>query len=270
MSHELAAMSPEYINEKARQAQLNLLRANLAQRTYHDYPSSANRLVAWLPELDQTADGRLEIPDGPWTINEHPNRSDVETSPSKLEQQQLTQAGFQLDASGRPLHPWLTPMIEDPTIGVVNGKGAYWQWGPNYTADAAIMHNGLIRLIKRQDTGLWALPGGFVDSGEEPLAAAIREAYEETGIVIPEHCRGVLAYQGPVVDLRVTANAWPETSLYAFRLSADEVETATNEAEVADAIWVPPLEALHREILFGSHRFLLQRAIGQLAIEAAY
>jgi 8-oxo-dGTP pyrophosphatase MutT (NUDIX family) len=38
--------------------------------------------------------------------------------------------------------------------------------------------------------GLWELPGGGLDFGETPLKAVIREASEETGILIdPEHLK---------------------------------------------------------------------------------
>ena len=33
-------------------------------------------------------------------------------------------------------------------------------------------------------TGCWTLPGGFVDYGEHPREAAVREALEELGVVI--------------------------------------------------------------------------------------
>ncbi|MFT3656245.1 RNA pyrophosphohydrolase [Bacillus sp. B01(2024)] len=38
-----------------------------------------------------------------------------------------------------------------------------------------------IMLVKRKDVPLWDLPGGGIAEGETPEAAAIREAFEETG-----------------------------------------------------------------------------------------
>ena len=42
--------------------------------------------------------------------------------------------------------------------------------------------NGQVLLQQRSDNGLWGIPGGGIDPGEEPAEAAIREVYEETGL----------------------------------------------------------------------------------------
>ena len=55
------------------------------------------------------------------------------------------------------------------------------------TVDAIITDNGKIVLIQRQNApfrGMWALPGGFVDENETVRHACIREAKEETGLIV--------------------------------------------------------------------------------------
>lgn len=54
---------------------------------------------------------------------------------------------------------------------------------PIMSADcAAFDSHSRILLIRRADNDLWALPGGLVDVGEGPAAAAAREALEEVGL----------------------------------------------------------------------------------------
>jgi ADP-ribose pyrophosphatase YjhB (NUDIX family) len=54
---------------------------------------------------------------------------------------------------------------------------------PAIGADAVVIRDGSILLIRRGDDRLWAMPGGGVDVGETLAEAAVRELREETGLV---------------------------------------------------------------------------------------
>ena len=72
----------------------------------------------------------------------------------------------------------------------------------------------LVRRTNEPYRGLWTLPAGFVDAGEDPARAAERECFEETGLTVhvmrvldvvagKEHERGadfVIAYQAEIVS----------------------------------------------------------------------
>lgn len=53
---------------------------------------------------------------------------------------------------------------------------------PYAGADAAVFRDDKILLIKREDNGLWAMPGGLVEVGETLAEAAVRECREESGV----------------------------------------------------------------------------------------
>ncbi len=60
---------------------------------------------------------------------------------------------------------------------------------PVYTVDVCITHKHDVLMFKRSETkkvfpGWLALPGGHIEEGETPLAAAIREVSEEVGIIL--------------------------------------------------------------------------------------
>ena len=52
------------------------------------------------------------------------------------------------------------------------------------TAGIITLKDGRIVLAKRIEKNLWTVPGGRVELGEEFDAAFVREAYEETGLVV--------------------------------------------------------------------------------------
>ena len=56
--------------------------------------------------------------------------------------------------------------------------------------------SGRVLLVKNRDTGKWVAPGGAIEPEERPADAAVREMWEETGLVVK--LAGILgAYGGP-------------------------------------------------------------------------
>lgn len=69
------------------------------------------------------------------------------------------------------------------------GKHLHGAAKPVFTVDVCIVHGGEFLMFKRSATkkifpGWLAFPGGHIDEGENPLAAAIREVREEVGIIL--------------------------------------------------------------------------------------
>lgn len=250
------------IDTNAVLSQIELLKSNLAVRTYPHYPAFEDRLVLE-QETVQEKDGQLVLPDGPWTVDNYPEHPSPEHAPNAVVRQALAAQGLRLDSIGRPLHPWLGHMALDSAIGIVTGKGAYYNWGPNYTGDPVVIQNEHVLLVLRKDTSLWSLPGGHLDPGEDGFMAASREATEESGVHIPPETVPVMTYQGPVVDLRVSANAWPETVSVLYHLpDAPELQKLTpQKSEVKKAEWIPLDTVRNEQVMFGSHRFLLDEAL---------
>ena len=60
--------------------------------------------------------------------------------------------------------------------------------------------DGRLLLVRNRDDGLWQTVGGGMDPGEQPADAAVREAYEETGLHI-EPTRVIGVYGGPQLCL---------------------------------------------------------------------
>ena len=83
------------------------------------------------------------------------------------------------------------------------GEAVHVYKNPFPTVDIIIeMGSDRVVLIERKNPPYgWALPGGFVDYGETLEDAAIREAYEETGLKI-KNLRQFRAYSDPNRDPR--------------------------------------------------------------------
>lgn len=71
------------------------------------------------------------------------------------------------------------------------------------TSIIPILPDGRIVLIQRRDNGLWSLPGGMVDWGEDIPTAVRRELGEETGLELVKIRRLVGVYSAPDRDPRI-------------------------------------------------------------------
>jgi ADP-ribose pyrophosphatase YjhB (NUDIX family) len=71
------------------------------------------------------------------------------------------------------------------------------------TSIIPILPDGRIVLIRRRDNGLWSLPGGMVDWGEDIPNTARRELMEETGLELLKINRLVGVYSAPDRDPRI-------------------------------------------------------------------
>lgn len=126
---------------------------------------------------------------------------------------------------------------------------------PALAADAAVRRGDSVLLIQRKFPpmqGSWALPGGFVDQGEDPIHAAVRELEEETGLKGTEPTL-LMVMGDPVRDPRKHI----VSIVYEITVTEDQTPCAGDDA--ADARFWPIETVLNGELsLAGDHLEILK------------
>jgi 8-oxo-dGTP pyrophosphatase MutT (NUDIX family) len=91
--------------------------------------------------------------------------------------------------------------------------------------------HGRALLVKHADTELWVAPGGAVEPGETPAEAAVREMWEETGLVV--ELAGIIgSYGGPefVVEYSNGDRTSYVTTVYEGRVVGGELKPIDDES----------------------------------------
>lgn len=159
--------------------------------------------------------------------------------------------------------------------GIKSGRGLLGKPGPNIAADPVIFRidaetNELqVLLIKRKDTGEWAIPGGMVDFGELATATLKRELEEETKVELTMD-DAIIVYQGYVDDPRNTDTAWMETTV-ATKLLEPEVSAGIKikAGDDAKAVKWTVVDAQLFSNLYASHGIFIRQALEEIVVHKA-
>ncbi len=109
---------------------------------------------------------------------------------------------------------------------------------PVLGAIAVVYHLGQVILIQRKtepNAGWWGFPGGHVELGETAMQAAIRELFEETGVV----ARPLEYLTNIDVLLRDSVGAVQKQYLLTAVLCAYESGTPVPDDDALQASWIP-------------------------------
>ena len=147
-------------------------------------------------------------------------------------------------AKGKTVDPETLPYRPCVGIMVLNREGLVWAGRRIALADSE----------KAGTDRLWQMPQGGIDKGEEPLPAARRELYEETGmrtVSLLGETPGWINYDLPrdLVGIALKGRFRGQTQKwFAFRFEGDDSEIAIDpppgghEAEFDAWGWKPMLE----------------------------
>lgn len=135
------------------------------------------------------------------------------------------------------------------------------------TADSIVTDNEQVLLIKRGGeigTGLWALPGGFLEPREQFYSAALRELAEETGYKpLPGRMKAALRGHAVFDHPARSPRGRIVTMAFHFDLGNERLPEVRGQDDASQARWVPVSElAQLEEQLFEDHACILDHFLG--------
>ncbi len=146
----------------------------------------------------------------------------------------------QCDSCGRD--GWRNPALTCDAVAV--------REAPEHDGDGVRREVLLIRRGIEPWKGKWAFPGGFVEYGEEPEVAVLRELVEETGVI---------GRNPKVIGVRGAGDRDPRkhivTVFYSVSVDSDAVPIAGDDA--ADAAWIA-IDDIEAEGVAGDHHEIIR------------
>ncbi len=123
---------------------------------------------------------------------------------------------------------------------------------PNQASAVAILQGGGVLMVRRKHEpfqGQWTMPSGFLEYGESPEEAALREMREEIGVHVElTGLVDVLMERGDPRGLCLLV-------VYTGRIAGGELRAGDDAAEIRFF----PLDQLPEEIAFAAHREALEK-----------
>ena len=120
--------------------------------------------------------------------------------------------------------------------------------GEFQSAFVMIVCAGRVLIVKRRKKSLWGLPGGGIDEGESPLAAAIRETREEAQLVLNQ------AELSPHTNYRTAhVQEVDRKAIVVFRAEFKTQRMPVLNEEHTDYAWLPLADAVRLELHHSAH-----------------